>query len=131
MNQLRILIVEDNLNVQRLLSEVLERRDYLVTAVLKSKNAFAWLLENQCDVFLTDLGVGDMPDDEMIRTARRLAGNAKIIVLSGCGLGREHEIRTDWGADGLLLKPFLPSELIHLIESLTTAHKSVSAQRAT
>jgi len=126
MKQLRVLLVDDNASVRRLLSEVLEHRGYLVTALAGCDDAHAWLRDNQCDILLTDLGVGSMPDAEMIPRARSLAKEAKIIVISGCGVHRKDEITKAWGADGFLAKPFLSSELFLLIESLTIQHQTSS-----
>jgi CheY-like chemotaxis protein len=64
-----------------------------------------------------------LPDGNGLEIARELSerssGRPRVIVMSASVLPRDREVAVAAGTDGFLGKPFLPRELIDLLETLT------------
>lgn len=107
----KILIVDDEVQIRRLLRISLEANDYNVIETENGKNGLLMAAMEQPDVILLDLGLPDMEGLQVLERLREWS-STPIIVLTV----RDDEkimIRAlDSGADDYITKPFNTGELL-------------------
>jgi CheY-like chemotaxis protein len=120
----KILLVDDNAVVRRLLQDLLTMESYDVVAVASGREAIEALTTFAVDAVVTDLYMPDMDGLELIVEMRKLYPGLKIIAISG-GSSRLGARQADHlgtaraiGADAVLKKPFEPDELISALRQL-------------
>ena len=107
----RILLVDDEVAIQRSLSPLLRSRGYEVDVAATGGEALT-LASSRCpDVIILDLG---LPDIEGAEVCRRIRGGSEtpIIVLSARTGDTDKVSTLDVGADDYVTKPFSPDELL-------------------
>jgi len=107
----RILLVDDELSIQRALVPLLRSRGYDVEAASTAKDALAALEDRTADLVILDLGLPDM-DGLDVCTRVRERWEMPIIVLSARGTEPQKIAALDRGADDYVTKPFGPEELL-------------------
>jgi len=109
--QPRILIVEDDAHIRRLLRVAIERSGYAVTEAATAREALTAADIDKPEVVLLDLGLPDRDGLELIQLFRSRTG-ATVIVVSARGETAEKVAALDLGADDYLTKPFDTEELL-------------------
>jgi len=107
----RILVVDDDSQITRVLTTVLASQGYLARAAPDGVAAHAMVAEWQPDLVLTDLGMPRMNGVDLCRRIRILT-TAPIIVLSVKDAERAKVEALDAGADDYITKPFGTDELL-------------------
>jgi CheY-like chemotaxis protein len=120
---LRVLIADDSLSMRLLLQRVLANRGHQVYEAADGNEALQLLHAHHPDIAILDVIMPGMDGLEVCSTVRADANFAslKIIVISANATVANALAA---GADSFLVKPFLPSRLLMLIDELTTV-KSV------
>lgn len=108
---MRILVVEDDQNVQNFLTKGLEEEHYSVDAVETGKEAQELAQVCDYDLVVLDLNLPDFDGSAVVTSLRQSKRNMPILVLSGRSRPEERVSLLDLGADDYLVKPFLFSEL--------------------
>ncbi len=113
----RLLIVDDDRDLQALLIRYLEDQGYQAAAVGDGAAMEAWLAEHGADLIILDLM---LPGEDGLSLARRLRerGQTPIIMLSARGEELDRIIGLEVGADDYLAKPFNPRELLARIRAV-------------
>lgn len=107
----RILIVEDDLDILRLLSRELEDAGFEVAAYDTGMRGLSAVRESNPDLVILDLGLPDISGQEIARRLRH-TGNIPIIILTAADeVGTKVEM-LNAGADDYLAKPFHVEELL-------------------
>jgi len=109
--QPRILIVEDDAHIRRLLRVAVERAGYAVTEAAAAREALSAADIDKPELVLLDLGLPDRDGLELIQLFRIRAG-ATVIVVSAREDVSEKVAALDLGADDYLTKPFDTEELL-------------------
>lgn len=112
----KILIVEDDAHIRRLLSATMQRAGHAVVEAADARQALALLDIEKPDVVLLDLGLPDRDGLELIEPVR-LRSNATLIVVSARDSSGEKVAALDLGADDYLTKPFDTEELLARIRT--------------
>src|SRR5512136_1791978 len=107
----RILLVDDEISIQRALVPLLRSRGYEIEAASTAKDALAAIEERSPDLVILDLGLPDM-DGLEVCTRVRERWEMPIIVLSARGAEPQKVAALDRGADDYVTKPFGPEELL-------------------
>lgn len=107
----RVLIVEDELQMQRLLHTALAGRDYTVQVAAAGKHALDLTATWRPEVILLDLGLPDLDGLELVRRIREWS-RVPIIVVSARDQEQAKVDALDLGADDYLTKPFSMNELL-------------------
>jgi two-component system, OmpR family, KDP operon response regulator KdpE len=106
-----ILLVDDELSIQKAVVPLLKSRGYHVQAVMTGDAALEALLEASPDLVVLDLGLPDMEGTEVCRRIRA-ESKVPIVVLSARGSEADKVRALDLGADDYVTKPFGPEELL-------------------
>lgn len=112
-----ILVVEDNQALSQSLKSWLQK-DYKITLVSEGKTALKKLSKKEYDLIILDLGLPDIPGQEVCRQLRSDGNKSPLLVLTASEEVSSRVKLLDFGADDYLLKPFYVSELQARIRAL-------------
>ena len=107
----RVLVIDDEPQLVRVLRTVLEKHGYQTDSALTGQAALAAAARRPPALVVVDLDLPDMKGVEVIRSFRRWS-RAPIIVLSGRARSRDKVDALDAGADDYVTKPFSTDELL-------------------
>ena len=112
-----VLLIDDHRDTNRLTVELLELDGFEVVAVSTGQEALLRCADLDPCLILLDLGLPDIPGIELARRLRELptCARAPLFALSGYSHLRTEAVAA--GCDGFLLKPLLPREMRHVVES--------------
>jgi two-component system KDP operon response regulator KdpE len=107
----RILLVDDEVPIQRAVAPLLRSRGYEVEVATSGEDALKAIGSRPPDLMVLDLGLPDIDGTEVCRRVR--AGSPlPIIVLSARGAESDKVDALELGADDYVTKPFGPEELV-------------------
>jgi two-component system KDP operon response regulator KdpE len=107
----RVLVVDDEPPIRKLLRMGLSAHGYRVTEATNGKNALE-LLGNSPDIIILDLGLPDIQGHDLLRMIRGRNEAVPVIVLSSRGDEAGKVQALDLGADDYVTKPFGMDELL-------------------
>ena len=111
MNKPLVLVVEDDIPVQNLITTTLRAHDYRFLTAGTAEEAIMETASHNPEIVLLDLGLPDMDGVEVIRRIRTWS-NVPIIVISARSEDTDKIDALDAGADDYLTKPFSVEELL-------------------
>lgn len=116
----RVLVVDDDFDIQALLTLILSRAGFEVRTVDNGEEALRWLAEIQPDVILLDVM---MPKLDGWETCRRIRARSQVPIIFLTVRNRRADIARGLhlGANDYVSKPFIPGDLITRIRQLTTS----------
>jgi DNA-binding response OmpR family regulator len=106
-----VLIVEDERKLRELLRGYLERGGFAVYSTGSGGEAIEVARSRPLDLVVLDLGLPDVPGDEVMREVR-LTRDVPILVLTARSSEDDRIHGLELGADDYLTKPFSPRELV-------------------
>jgi PAS domain S-box-containing protein len=118
----RVLCVDDDEEVQRLMSRVLEAENYDVDACRSGEEALRMLADREYGLVLLDIAMPGMDGWEACRRIKsdpRLGG-IKVYMVTAKPIETSGPRSRETGADGYLLKPFRPEDLVELVRGVKT-----------
>ena len=107
----RVLVVDDDLHIRRLLHSTLTRGGYEPIEAVNAKEALALAAEHRPDAVLLDLGLPDRDGLEIVQLLKK-ASPAPILVLSSRDATDQKVAALDLGADDYVTKPFDSEEVL-------------------
>jgi len=107
----KILVVDDEISIQRALTPLLRSGGYEVEVAGSGHDALRAVAERPPDLIVLDLGLPDL-DGTAVCAKMRAVTRAPIIVLSARGREVDKVSALDLGADDYVTKPFGPDELL-------------------
>jgi two-component system, OmpR family, KDP operon response regulator KdpE len=110
-NAPHILVIDDELQIQRALRTILTEKGFRVTTASRGEEGLALAAANEPDLVILDLGLPDMDGVEVCTRLREWT-QCPIIVLSVRDSERDKVAALDQGADDYLTKPFGIEELL-------------------
>lgn len=111
MSQSRILLVDDEIALQRTVAPLLRSRGYEVDVAGTGAEALEAFRLRTPALIVLDLGLPDLEGTEVCRRIRQSSA-VPIIVLSARGSEADKVNALDLGADDYVTKPFGPEELL-------------------
>ena len=107
----RILLVDDEVSIQRAIAPLLRSRAYEVDVAATAADALKIVVVRPPDLVVLDLGLPDLEGTEVCRRIRADSA-VPIIVLSARASEHDKVSSLDLGADDYVTKPFSPEELL-------------------
>ncbi len=116
----RVLVVDDEPDVLLLCRLNLQQRGHELLEAADGSTALQLALERHPDVVVLDLMMPGMNGYEVLETLQQdeRTSDIPVLVLTAKSLSADRERSHRLGASGFLTKPFLPSELCDMVESL-------------
>ena len=107
----RVLLVDDEVSIQRAVGPLLRSRGYDVEVANTGAEALKIVEARPPDLMVLDLGLPDLEGTEVCRRVRTQSA-LPIIVLSARGAEADKVDALELGADDYVTKPFGPDELV-------------------
>ena len=119
-----ILIVDDDLEIRRLLADYLARNGFAALAARDGREMWQMLERHVVDLIVLDLM---LPDSDGLTLCRdlRAKGNIPVLMLTARGEETDRIVGIEMGADDYLVKPFNPRELLARIKSILRRTRSL------
>lgn len=118
----RILIVEDDEDINKLLKKHLENAGYQVSCAYSGTEARLLLSMESCDLILLDLMIPGISGEELIQLIRK-KDNTPILVISAKSTLEDKVKVLKNGADDYMTKPFEREEVIARVEAILRRSK--------
>jgi DNA-binding response OmpR family regulator len=108
----KILIVEDDRAVQKVLKRLFEAEDYLVEVAPSGKSGLEAFHLSPPSAVVLDLRLPEMPGSDVCREIKKEAPLLPVIILSAKTDVADKVFLLETGADDYVTKPFSPRELL-------------------
>jgi len=115
---MRLLLVEDELDIQDFLRRSLEEAGYQVEAASDGKTAERLAIDGAFDILVVDLGLPDQDGITLILRLRQLGVRAPVLILSARRSVDDRVRGLEQGGDDYLTKPFALAELLARLRNL-------------
>jgi two-component system, OmpR family, response regulator PhoP len=115
---MRVLLVEDDRNLNRSLTSQLEAAGYKVDSAVDGREGLYLAREFAIDLAVVDLGLPELSGVEIIRTIRTEGKAYPILVLTARDRWQDKVEALKLGADDYVVKPFHVEELLARIDAL-------------
>jgi CheY-like chemotaxis protein len=113
-----ILVVEDTFDTRMLVKAMLKMEGYTVYEAADGKEGLAQAQGIRPDIIVTDIRMPEMSGIEMVGLLRQDKAFEKTPILVLSAFGDEITKAIDAGANGALLKPVMPENIIRAVKRL-------------
>src|SRR5215467_5818634 len=116
----RVLIVDDDPDIQRLVSYNLSQAGFQVSTALSGRLALESVQEHPPDLIILDVMLPDIDGLEVCRSLRQRDNSRRIPVIMLTARTEEIDrvVGFEVGADDYVMKPFSPRELVLRVKSI-------------
>jgi two-component system copper resistance phosphate regulon response regulator CusR len=121
---MRLLLVEDEVEIQGFLQRSLTEAGYQVEAAGDARTAERMTIESMHDVLVVDLGLPDEDGLSLILRLRQLGLRAPVLILSARRSVDDRVRGLEQGGDDYLTKPFALAELLARLRNLVKRNSS-------
>jgi len=120
----RILAVDDEPNIVRLIQVNLERHGYQVETANNGAQALAKIRNSRPDLLVSDVMMPEMDGFELLANIRRDPGLMDLPVIMLTAKAQDKDVMEGYktGADMYLTKPFNPQELLAFVKRILSSH---------
>lgn len=119
---MRLLLAEDEKELSRALTAILERSNYSVDAVYDGEEALEYLNSNNYDGLILDIMMPKMDGLTVLRRLREKRNPIPVLLLTAKSEVDDKVEGLDAGANDYLTKPFAAKELLARIRAMTREH---------
>ena len=122
----RVLVADDSPAIRSLAESILRQAGYDVSTVDNGADAIEWIKGKQPDLVLLDLSLPGLDGGrvcELLKSDSSLQRIFVLILLKANEIKRIKELK-NLGADGFVIKPFVPKDLVRQLESLLDKEKT-------
>ncbi|BDV35529.1 response regulator [Methylocystis iwaonis] len=131
MEKLRVLIVDDEPQIRRVLRPSLTASGYEVQEAASGHDALMRISERPPDLVILDLGLPDIDGKEVLRKLRLMTMKTPVIILSARERESEKIAALDLGANDYVEKPFAMGELLARMRAALRLAHAADAEPAT
>jgi DNA-binding response OmpR family regulator len=115
----KILIVDDDPDIVRIVSTMLEGQGWQALHAYSGAEALSAVRAERPDLVLLDIMMPGMNGIEVLREARRIAPGMRVIMITAYGDVGSYLESMDLGACEYINKPFETAELLDMIRSVS------------
>lgn len=112
----RILVVDDEKGVVRSCVRILQRQGYTASGITNSHEALNLLEQAGFDLLLTDIKMPCLDGLELLRLAKEIDPHLTVVLITGYSTMEDAITAIRLGAQGFLMKPFEPAELVSTVK---------------
>lgn len=112
-----ILIIDDDKNILKILSKLLEKAGYIVTTAETGQEALYKIKNQNYNVALVDVNLQDINGLNLLNQIHKIAPDMVKIILTGYPSDENRTRALELGASDYLTKPVKPEKLIEAIQS--------------
>ncbi len=120
-----VLLVEDSLQMMKIIKRILEDNDFLVTFVDDGSKALELIKKNDYDFYLIDINIPGIDGLELVKFIREEKQEGNILMVTAAAEGYYFEKAYEYGCDDYIKKPFHAAELEVRIKHLLEKKKSI------
>ncbi len=117
---MKILIVDDDPEVNEVLELMLTQMGHEVTAVTQGQEAIARLGQETYDMVITDVFMPEVSGWEVVEAVKQKSSETPVVFITGWGAQLDREQLNGSGVDGIITKPFskqaISDELARLLK---------------
>ncbi len=121
---MRLLLAEDEKELSRALTTILERSNYSVDAVYDGEEALEYLNSNNYDGLILDIMMPRVDGLTVLKKLREKRNLIPVLLLTAKSEVDDKVEGLDAGANDYLTKPFAAKELLARIRAMTREHTS-------
>ncbi len=125
MTSARILVVDDERGVVRFCVRILQRQGYVVSGLSNSPTALELLKQESFDLLLTDIKMPRLDGLELLRLAKQIDPHLSVVLITGYGTMEDAVKAIHLGAQGFIMKPFEPDDLLTTVQDTLARRKLV------
>ena len=127
----RILVVDDDREIVRLVRTYLEKSDYEVLVAYDGETALHILRRERPDLVLLDLMLPDRDGRDVTRVVRGDAGLAAMPIIMLTARVEDHDkiVGLELGADDYVTKPFNPGEVVARVRAVLRRRRASPLRR--
>jgi two-component system, OmpR family, alkaline phosphatase synthesis response regulator PhoP len=124
----RIFIVEDEEDIQELISYNLVKNSFSVKIFGNGEDFLSYLESDACDLILLDLMLPGMDGLEICKKLKKTQSTENIPVIMLTAKGEESDIITglELGADDYIIKPFSPKVLVARVKAVLRRKEQIT-----
>jgi len=119
----KILVVEDDLAVQKALRRLFESEDYAVELTPDGKTGLEAFRSSPPSAVVLDLRLPGLPGHDLCREIKKKSPSLPVIVLSAKADVADKVLLLELGADDYVTKPFSPRELLARVRAAVRRNK--------
>lgn len=127
----RILIVDDEDYMRKLIKKSLANENYLIEEASNGLEALTLLKNNIFDLVILDVMLNDEDGFELIKEIKGMGFRAPIIFVSGRGEEYDKILGLGLGANNYITKPFSPAILCAHVKAQLRSYREYSIEKAT
>jgi len=124
----RVLVVEDEMKIARLVRDYLEHAGFEVTVTGDGEAALASVRGSRPDLVVLDLGLPGRDGLDVARELRRTS-RVPIVMLTARGDELDRVLGLELGADDYVVKPFSPKELVARVRAVLRRTSATREER--
>lgn len=117
MSGIRVVVIEDDLDMRNLLEAVLHQSGYEVFTAVDGRSGLELVRIKDPHVVTVDAGLPDLDGLEVLRRIREFSA-ARAVMLTGRSHAADQAAAVESGADDYIVKPFRPREVRARIAAL-------------
>lgn len=118
MKKAKLLLLEDDVNLNDTINEFLEENGFEVQSVYDGEEANEKIYENRYDLFLLDVNVPGISGFELLKNLRQNGDKTPAIYLTSLNSVDDLSIGYESGCDDYIRKPFALQELLLRIQTI-------------
>jgi two-component system OmpR family response regulator len=125
----KVLVIDDDSNINELIRLYLEKEGYEVKSVYSGSKAIEAFVEFTPNIVILDIMLPGMDGWQVCREIRKIS-NIPIIMLTAKGETFDKVLGLELGADDYIVKPFEPKELVARVKAVLRRynHKDFDVQ---
>lgn len=120
MKEMKVLLVDDEVDFVKTLAQRLQMRDLRTDTVYDGEQAVSFAKEQEPDVMVLDLRMPGMDGMEVLRQIKKAYPNTQVIILTAHGTEKDREEAEKIGVFDFLKKP---ADIETLVDKIKQAYK--------